>query len=309
MCGIIHIKNLRDGAPVNATAKLVYLNQKSRGTNGYGLVGMNKNAIDTYRALRENDFLSYLTAHRYDELLLHHRLPTSTKNTYRSTHPFVIELANSRYYFVHNGIIENARELQRQHYEQGFRYQSLDIKDGTFNDSESLAWEFALYLSQQQKSVSAVGSVACMCLETDRASNRAQRLYFYRNSGSPLRMLCDSDLLVVSSEGGWGAMISEDKLWFYDYHSRTTKLHSCLTIACGVAFNWCGFPELDWCGSDDDDPFGWLGTSSELELCELEHQRDSWIRAREYRWAQELDEQIDYLRNDPGACRPGHLRV
>ena len=301
MCGIAHIKNLRDRAPVNAAAKLMYFNQKSRGTNGYGLVGMNNHTIETHRALKESDFLSRLTARPYDEILLHHRLPTSTKNTYASTHPFVMELDNRRYYFVHNGIIENAHELREQHYQAGITYRSME-QDGTFNDSESLAWEFALYLCQRKQGISAVGSVACICLETDRESNRARRLYFYHNNGSPLRMLLDSELLVLSSEGGWGSKVAVDKLFFYDYQTKTLKLHSPLTISDELEIIWYGQPALDW-DEDDDGVDVSLQTSVQAEIRDLELERDYLVSAGDYDWAQELDQEIADLRSVTGTCR------
>lgn len=89
MCGLIYAKNLKHNHPVNNLVKILYENQKDRGQQGFGFVGLNKKQIDTYRATDEKGIITYLNSYYYDEIIFHHRLPTSTQNTLKSTHPFL----------------------------------------------------------------------------------------------------------------------------------------------------------------------------------------------------------------------------
>ena len=92
MCGIIYAKNLTGNEPVNNIIKVLYQNQKDRGQLGFGFVGMSSKSIDTYRAVNEKEIMRYLNEKGYREILFHHRNPTSTRNTIKSTHPFIIHL-------------------------------------------------------------------------------------------------------------------------------------------------------------------------------------------------------------------------
>ena len=211
MCRIIYAKNLKDNQPVNNLVKVLYQNQKDRGQQGFGFVGLSGKLIGTYRATDEKGILKYLNEHQYDEIMFHHRFPTSTQNTIKGTHPFVIGLDDKRYYFVHNGIIQNADELKERHSRRGIVYSS---EEGTgFNDSEALAWEFCLWLKDKQEKVEALGSVAFVCLEVDKRTNRAQKLYFYRNDAVPLKIYKDETLLLLASEGNY-PLVTEDWLCF-----------------------------------------------------------------------------------------------
>jgi glutamine phosphoribosylpyrophosphate amidotransferase len=120
MCGIIYAKNLIDNHPVSNLVKILYQNQKERGQQGFGFVGLNKEQISTYRATDEKGIIKYLNDYQHDEIIFHHRLPTSTSNTIKSTHPFIIDVENKRYYFMHNGIIQNADKLKEKHSKKGY---------------------------------------------------------------------------------------------------------------------------------------------------------------------------------------------
>jgi predicted glutamine amidotransferase len=169
MCGIIYAKNLIGDRPVNNLVKILYQNQKDRGQQGFGFVGLSRKRIGTYRATGERGIMKYLSACQYDEIIFHHRFPTSTHNTLKSTHPFVIEMDDKRYYFAHNGIVQNADELEEKHSRKGITYSSAEGAD--FNDSEALAWDVCLWLSKKQQKIEAKGSVAFLCLEVDKRTN------------------------------------------------------------------------------------------------------------------------------------------
>jgi hypothetical protein len=287
------VKNLIDDKPVNNLVKFLYFNQKDRGQEGYGFVGMNINRLDTYRATTEAGFLGFLDACHYDEVLLHHRLPTSTKNTLQTTHPFVIEWNGKEYYFVHNGIISNSDELRARHQKLGLIYNSLDKVKQSFNDSEALAWEFILWLHGEQKTVRAQGSAAFICLETDRQTRKAQKLYFYCNSGSPLRAYRDKTLLVLTSEGNWGTPVPPDEVWYYDYINRGIAKYKDLTIE--EAWYW----HSNWDQPADYQPVGEFEIADfQKEIMELSCERDYLISKGEYIKAEELDEEIDYLNEE-----------
>ena len=284
MCGIISAKNLINDSPVNDVVKFLYFNQKERGHEGYGFIGLNKQQLDTYRSTTEQAFLGLLDKYQYDEVILHHRLPTSTDNTLASTHPFVITYKGERYYFCHNGIVLNDDELQVKHSKLGIRYLSYEKNTRAINDSEALAWEFVLWLHDQQKNIEAYASAAFICLVTNADTNRAQRLYFYCNSGSPLKIYRDKTLLVISSEANWGREVPENQLYYYDYSSKQIVKDKKLVIENSYfSDNW-------WSKNDDWDLSG-IGDDIE----ELEQRREYLIRTGDFQTAAELDSELEYL--------------
>jgi len=277
MCGIIYAKNLTGKEPVNNLIKVLYQNQRGRGQQGFGFVGLNAEQIDTYRATGEKGIMKYLNGYQYDEILFHHRNPTSTQNTLKSTHPFIIKLNGRSYYFVHNGIIQNDNELQREHYRRNIAYKSHE--DGLFNDSEALAWDFCLWLNGEQPQMQAVGAVAFVCLETDE-KNRAAKLYFYRNSSAPLRIYRDKTLLVISSDGNYPA-VRENCLYCWDYQSRQVLKMAELKIAC---------PNFYDVYIDDDTPDYEVMLHSELRA--LEQERDHLVSVGNYEEAEYIEEEM-----------------
>ena len=283
MCGIVYVKNLVGKEPVNSLIRTLYENQKERGQQGFGFIGLKAKQMGVYRAVNERGILNYLRERQYDEIILHHRLPTSTQNTLKSTHPFVMEMNGRRYYFMHNGIIQNARELKEKHSKMGIRYSSEEGTD--FNDSEALAWEFCLWLNHQKQEVEASGTAAFLCLEVDKGSNRARKLYFYRNDGAPLRGYRDSRMLLLASTGNY-AMLKANWLCFWDYERKEIRRHSPLVIQRPSLFS---FDDCDYCYPDDE-------LAAEEELAALEQERDYLVSVGEYDKAQAIDEDIEDLR-------------
>lgn len=281
MCGIIYAKNLAGNEPVNNLIKTLYQNQKDRGREGFGFVGVNAKGIDTYRATQEKDIVQFLNEKRYGEILFHHRKPTSTQNTLESTHPFVIQLGSQSYYFVHNGIIQNADELRDEHRKRNITYKSQQLD--MFNDSEALAWDFCLWLKGKQDRMKAKGAVAFICLEAD-GKNRASKLYFYRNGLAPLRLYKDGSLLVISSEGGYPAL-NENTLYFWDYGSRQVLKEGRLRIACDSFYDYYMFEDMDY------------ETISGDEIEALKQERDYLICSGRLDDADYIQEEIEDLSN------------
>lgn len=289
MCGIIYAKNLKDKTPVNSLIKLMYLNQKARGMQGYGFVGLDKHNVATHRALDEKDLLAQLEANVYDEILLHHRLPTSTKNTLPGTHPFVVCIDRRRLYFTHNGIVWNDDELRARHGKQGITYQSIEKGTSKSNDSEALAWEFALYLTKRKTTIDALGTAAFICLETDRETNKATRLYFYRDESSELRFYRDKAMVILSSEGKWGATVTANRLYYYDYQSRNCMNAGEFRIASPF-----GQSRIEPHSYFPYRTYGY-DTDTRDELIHLTAERDHLIVTGNYQRATELDDEIWFL--------------
>jgi len=274
MCGIIYAKNLTGKEPVNNIIKILYQNQKERGQLGFGFVGMSSKSIDTYRAVNEKEIMRYLNEKGYSEILFHHRNPTSTRNTLKSTHPFIIHLNRKSYYLVHNGIILNDAELQKGHYRRNIAYESCE--KGFFNDSEALAWDFCLWLNKEQTQMRARGAVAFVCLETDEKDHRA-KLYFCRNAEAPLRVYVDKTLFVLSSEGNY-PLVKENCLYCWDYQSGQVLKAGELKIPCVY------------------DDYADYGLDYEVmlrdELRALEQERDYLLSMGNYDEAECIDDEI-----------------
>ena len=285
MCGIIYAKNLVGSEPVNNLIKILYQNQKDRGVEGFGFVGMNAEKIDTYRATNEAGIVGFLNDKLYSEIMFHHRNPTSTENTLKSTHPFVVKLDSKSYYFVHNGIVQNADELQKEHRKRDIAYKSQAGE--LFNDSEALAWDFCLWLNNKQAQMRAKGAVAFICLETDKG-NRAVKLYFYHNEAVPLKVYRDKTLLVISSEGGYPSL-KENCLYCWDYGGRQILKKRCLRIVCQS--DWEYYPGEYY----PYDEYPGYEVDLRDELRALEQERDCLISAGRYDDADYIQEQITDL--------------
>lgn len=167
----------------------------------------------------EEQILKWLVKYDSNMILFHHRRPTSTVNVKRAAHPFSTKdyFGDNQYILVHNGHVSNAYELQEEHEKLGIQYQSI-LQDGTFNDSEALAWDFALTIEGKQDELEAYGGIAFICLKLHKG--KPERLYFGRNH-NPLNLKRDKNSISLSSEGE-GEMIEPQVL--YNYHYASNRL-------------------------------------------------------------------------------------
>ncbi len=152
MCGIIYYKSLLDKT-MNRQVLRHYFKQKQRGSDGFGFVGISKKKLFLFRATTVHGIKSYLNKYPLSEILFHHRLPTSTANPLRTTHPIIVSqpIYQHNYYLLHNGIIANASSLKAKHEQLGIKYVTAQQNERRrfqnsyeFNDSEALAHEVPL---------------------------------------------------------------------------------------------------------------------------------------------------------------------
>lgn len=230
MCGIIFVKNKRDSEKVNSIARLLYEQQKDRGTEGYGFIGYNKDEFYLTKNTSEKEFLATLQTKFYDEILIHHRQPTSTGNYIESCHPFKVVRGDKTFFLAHNGIIVNSHALHSKHLKNKDIYESE--KEGKFNDSEALAIEFANYIEKGEK-FEAVGSIAFICLEQDKDQN-AKRLYFFANGQANLTFWLTGEMFAIASQS-LPSEVKQDRVYFYDYADKVIKKHSKLK---GTTFDY-----------------------------------------------------------------------
>jgi hypothetical protein len=238
MCGIVHGRMLNKGEDVRGEIAKTYFKQRGRGTEGFGFVALMHGKIVEYaRAESEQAIMAKMKTTPCDEMMFHHRYPTSTPNFAVAAHP--IEVKNKAlahdYYMVHNGVLWNDDELREQHLKDGFKYttemtQEWKTKRGRkvqvetkFNDSEALAIELARDIDNEAEGIPQVkGSVAFIILQVEKATKNPVALYWGRNSGSPLVMGREGDkAFMISSEGG-GEIVPVDRLYRYDYASGDT---------------------------------------------------------------------------------------
>lgn len=201
------------GRPVNKGILKQFNAQKHRGTDGFGL--FDGKMMNIVKATREKKIKKWLKRYDSNLIMFHHRYPTSTANVKRAAHPFSTGnyFGDTQYVLVHNGVIRNSDDLFCDHQELGIEYKTL-LEDLTYNDSESLLWDFALYIEGKQKEPQAIGDMAFICLKI--VNNVMERMYFYTNGGRPLNMLKSSEGIMLSSEGE-GEKVDIDVLYNWNY--------------------------------------------------------------------------------------------
>lgn len=215
MCGIISVLNLDQVARLESASHQVHLrfeDQKHRGQEGFGLIAAQDDG--TYRVERATELVKasldlYFTKEPF--VFFHHRMPSSSDNKISQTHPILIDHPefNSRYLFLHNGVVNNDDELQTKHVLANYKYSTQDGKK--FNDSEALAFEVASYLEKKTKTIEAEASIAFICLKVDRTTKKITDVYFYRNT-NPLKLSVSQHKIIMASEGP-GDNIVADQLY------------------------------------------------------------------------------------------------
>ncbi len=230
MCGLVFIKKT-DKSFARKTVWKRYVNQKTRGSKGFGYVAMRDGKIlNIERAKYENEIEKELKEENASEILFHHRFPTSTENMIEATHPIEVQNAGLEYdyYVAHNGVISNDSDLKVIHEKLGFTYTTL-IRHKTFtrltkysfeefNDSEALAIELALVLDAKKDTVDAKGSAAFICLQAEKVTGIVKSVFFGRNHSNPLKLYREKNFISITSEGA-GVEISADTLFKLDMES------------------------------------------------------------------------------------------
>jgi predicted glutamine amidotransferase len=218
MCGLVYGHSL-DKRPVNNYILEQYKKQRSRGTEGFGVFDGQFNHLIHHPS--EKGIKRWLKRYQSNILMFHHRNPTSTINVRRACHPFSTGdyFGDNEYILIHNGYIWNADDRFVDHQEMGIQYKSL-LQDLTFNDSESLLWDFALYMEGKIDKIESGGAIAFICVKL--VDGELTNLYFGRNS-NPLHMDNTSKGLFLASEGK-GKMIDAYTLYDYTYADNMYSL-------------------------------------------------------------------------------------
>lgn len=233
MCGIIGALNCHaHQSSVNDEVAEIFEDQRSRGTEGFGLVFIDeKNKVHVKRATDEIKFLVDLNLNQSTMIFAHHRNPTSTVNYIDQTHPIEVKHKDLKfdYLVMHNGIINDKEELREEHKKLGFEYtteyestreewrgaQKVVITDIKYNDSEVFAIEIARFLDGNIKKITKLyGSIASIILQIDKKDRTLERVYVYSN-GQPLRLSQNRKVIRINSEGK-GELIKENTMYSFD---------------------------------------------------------------------------------------------
>lgn len=230
MCGLIYCKKTNKNEKANKLIIKRFEKQKTRGTQGFGYVEL-KNGIvmSETRTQTEPEIMKKLEKCNADEILFHHRTPTSTPNVIESTHPIKVSHKSLKYnyYVIHNGIISNDDTLRDEQMKLGYTY-TTDItkkwitRDTVYhqymwNDSESVAIDLAQAI-ETGKEMTSKGSIAIIALQYDKKTGQAIALYYGRNTGNPLCIENDKNFFALSSETG--KSIPPNILFRYDYNTN-----------------------------------------------------------------------------------------
>ncbi len=221
MCGLVLCLS-KKGNHAGQQAWNLYKKQQSRGSQGFGYIAIHDGMVTNIeRARTEEGIRKSLNEEKAHFVLLHHRMPTSTKNTLGTTHPIFVSHKELQYdyYLAHNGVILNSNTLKPKHEVLGYEYGTEHTettkaiyKDGreeimsggstVFNDSESLAIEFARFIEGKATRIEANGSAAFWALALEKGTNNVHMVYFGRNKGRDLKFVDSKKWFSVSSETG-----------------------------------------------------------------------------------------------------------
>lgn len=221
--------------------------QKHRGTEGFGFLEITKGIVTRLnRAETEKDIKEMLKTSQADEILFHHRFPTSTPNFIEATHPIFVRHDDFKYsyYVVHNGVITNDDTLRDEHIKAGFEYTTEMTKGYTtksgkmysekliWNDSEALAIDLCNYI-EHKKPMKSRGSIALVAIQMDKETFEVIALYYGRNEGNPLCLETNKDYFALSSVTG--KSIPSDALFRFDYAKNEV---TDVEIDIGTYFNY-----------------------------------------------------------------------
>ena len=206
------------GKKVNGKLLYDYIQQRNRGTQGFGFAfrTLADNRIIIHKRTEEEEAIDKLINCSSDFILFHHRFPTSTDNVTNACHPFEVKHNGRTFITVHNGVLYNSDKLKKRHNKMGFDYQSVQ-KDGRYNDSEALAHDLAIYLcknkAKRSGKLESQGSIAFITIEIDD-DRKPKKIFFGRNH-SPLKISFSEEELVLGSET-IGTDVVENKLYEFD---------------------------------------------------------------------------------------------
>lgn len=232
MCGLITSISFNKEKFNNSQRILKqYLNQRTRGLEGFGFIAKKGDELILYRSKKEESIKERLEKlGDTDFILFHHRKPTSSPNAVKSNQPIVIN-HNSleyKYFFIHNGSILNHDDLQKEYEKTGYKYSSKvktyyttkENATSETNDSESLGIALAMFIEGKETLIKAEGIVACFLLQVD-TNNNPLNLFFFRD-GKPIVFYRNQAGMFFSSEGK-GEDLHDKRLYCYNLSSNVLK--------------------------------------------------------------------------------------
>ncbi len=237
MCGIIYSIRF-DGHSAIKLVKKQYDRQKGRGKEGFGYVASKDGVMSDYcRATTEHGIMTELDkqkAKQVNEIMFHHRFPTSTPNFHEAAHPIWVSHPSLKYdYFVvHNGVITNDDDIKKDHDKLGFKYQTLLTQqwvgregvitsDEKWNDSEAFAIELARDIDDRKTGIGKVrGSIAFICMQVEKDTGKNIKLFFGRNASNPLKYKVVQDKYIQIASEAVGFDCAPDHLYELDYATR-----------------------------------------------------------------------------------------
>lgn len=243
MCGIIWGLS-KKGKKINKALLRRYRIQKARGSEGFGYVALYKDGLNYVRRETEKEIEKDIMEEDSVSTVFHHRLPTSTINVEETAHPIYVshDELDYDYYVVHNGVISNADDLKKVHEKLGYEYNTVITEytqrqyisktnkrkyygaekevEEVFNDSESLAIEVARNIDGMCKDIDTYGSVAFICVQVDKKTQKPLKVYYGHNDRNPLHIEEDRDFLWVKSVGGKD--LETHRVFCYDLQTGKT---------------------------------------------------------------------------------------
>lgn len=236
MCGIIFGRR-SDNKPVFKNLFKRYLQQSHRGDEGFGYIAIKNGKVKGVKRFQDQNEVQEALKHEdSSEILFHHRYPTSTPNFADLNHPITVKNKKLKhnYYVVHNGVLSNEETLRTKHEQDDYKYttvyQEFEVQrtanmnkekliEEKFNDSESLAIELALYFDGHKTTIDAIGTIAFICIQTDKKDN-IENIFYGRNTGNPLVVeTVGNDMVFIKSEGQ-GEKIDSDIIYCEDYKTH-----------------------------------------------------------------------------------------
>lgn len=231
MCGLIYCKNYGP-KPVFKNIRKQYFKQHHRGTNGFGFIEIAPDKVGAiHRTRTEHEILRQLSQSKANEVMFHHRIPTSTPNIPESNHPIPVSHESLQYDYIgiHNGMIRNTWELEKKYRALGFPFTTAVAtvykagkntyetdKAEAYNDSEFLMIDLARAIESNSKKLDSEGSIAFIIMQMEKETRKPVKLFFGRNSINPLNINVTDAMFSLSSEG-YGVEVAEHKLHWYDY--------------------------------------------------------------------------------------------
>ena len=143
MCGIIGVRVKKNAPEMQALMVDVFENQKTRGTDGGGMLIKRGDELKRIRVADPTELLTIKYAHVWSRLqegdivLFHHRYPTQGGDgtVPESNHPFISE--DGKTALIHNGIISNDDALAKKLRKAKHKFESTYKKDKRIEITDS----------------------------------------------------------------------------------------------------------------------------------------------------------------------------